>query len=57
MICGLDPGGVRDEIDASTGPGVQQPEEMETGIGGRVAALNLVAARLYDKWIEGLAKG
>ncbi len=49
--------GGREEIDASPGPGVQQPEEMETAIGDRVAALNLVAARLYDKWIEGLAKG
>ena len=49
--------GGRDEIDASPGPGVQQPAEMEAGIEERAAGLNQVAARLYDKWIEGLAKG
>jgi len=49
--------GGRDEIDASPGPGVQQPEQMEAEIEERVAGLNQVAARLYDKWIEGLAKG
>jgi len=47
----------RDEIDASPGPGVQQPEQMEAEIEDRVANLNQVAAHLYDRWIEGLAKG
>ena len=47
----------QDEIDASGGPGVQQPEEMEASIEERIAGLNLVAGRLYDKWTEGLAKG
>ncbi len=47
----------RDEIDASGGPGVQQPEDMEAAIDERIANLNAVATRLYDKWIEGLAKG
>jgi GMP synthase-like glutamine amidotransferase len=49
--------GGRDEIDASCGPGVQQPEDMETAIEQRIGNLNEVAARLYDKWVEGLAKG
>jgi GMP synthase-like glutamine amidotransferase len=49
--------GGRDEIDASCGPGVQQPEDMETAIDQRIGNLNEVAARLYDKWVEGLAKG
>lgn len=47
----------RDEIDASGGPGVMQPEDMEAAIDERIANLNAVATRLYDKWIEGLAKG
>ena len=47
----------RDEIDTSGGPGVQQPEDMETAIEERVAGLNAVASRLYEKWLEGLAKG
>ncbi len=49
--------GGRGEIDACDSPGVQQPEEMETSIEERIASLNLVAGRLYDKWTEGLAKG
>ena len=46
-----------DEIAASPGPGVQKPEQMEVDIESRVARLNQVAERLYDKWIEGLSKG
>ncbi len=49
--------GGRDEIDASPGPGVQRPAQMEVEIEERAAGLNQVAARLYNKWIEGLAKG
>ncbi len=49
--------GGRGEIDACDSPGVQQPEEMEASIEERIAGLNLVAGRHYDKWIEGLAKG
>jgi GMP synthase-like glutamine amidotransferase len=49
--------GGRDEIDASDSPAVQKPEAMETGMEGRIAALNQVADRLYDKWIEGLSRG
>jgi GMP synthase-like glutamine amidotransferase len=34
---------------------VQTPAEMEQGISDKVRALNAVAARIYDRWITGLA--
>jgi GMP synthase-like glutamine amidotransferase len=37
-------------------PSVQTPEEMQRDLENRVAALNRVAATLYDRWIEGLAR-
>ena len=49
--------GGRDEIDSCVGPGVQKPEEMEVDMDARIASLNHVADRLYDKWISGLARG
>ena len=35
---------------------VQTPEEMQRDVDSRVEALNRVAERLYDRWIEGLAR-
>jgi hypothetical protein len=35
---------------------VQTPAEMMEGIEARVQALNAVADRLYDRWIEGLSR-
>jgi hypothetical protein len=35
---------------------VQTPAEMEAGIDDKVRALNAVADRIYDRWVEGLAK-
>jgi GMP synthase-like glutamine amidotransferase len=49
--------GGRDEIDAANSPAVQRPEEMEADIEDRIAGLNRVADRLYDKWAGGLARG
>jgi hypothetical protein len=43
-----------DEIEQCACPTVQQAEEMQRHLHPRVAALNGVAARLYDRWIEGL---
>jgi GMP synthase-like glutamine amidotransferase len=40
---------------AARTPSVQTPEEMQYDIDARVALLNRVAARLYDRWIEPLA--
>lgn len=48
--------GGRDEIDEAHGPAVQTPEEMEVDIEVRIANLNHVADRLYDKWVGGLDK-
>jgi len=43
------------EVRGMVGPSIQTPEQMELDIEARVGALNAVAARLYDRWIEGLA--
>jgi GMP synthase-like glutamine amidotransferase len=47
-----------DEIDASRkSPAVQAPEEIRRGMPDRLAALNAVANRVYDRWVEGLSRG
>jgi GMP synthase-like glutamine amidotransferase len=47
-----------DEIAGSQkSPAVQRPEEIERDMSTRVAALNNVANRLYDRWTEGLSRG
>ena len=47
-----------DEIQgARTSPAVQDPAEITRELGPRLAALNEVANRIYDRWIEGLSKG
>jgi GMP synthase-like glutamine amidotransferase len=48
--------GGAEEIRQSPGPAVQTDEQMEVDLQPRVAALNEVARRLYDRWIEGLAR-
>ena len=45
-----------DEPGRVAGPSVQTPAEMAEQIASRVRALNAVAARLYDRWAEGLAR-
>jgi len=42
------------EVRGIAGPSIQTPEQMEQDIEARVRALNAVAARLYDRWVEGL---
>ena len=50
--------GGRDEVAAAAdSPGVQQPAQMEQDMEARLAALHVVADRLYDHWIEGLGRG
>ena len=44
------------EIRGKAVPSIQTPEQMEQDIEARVRALNAVADRLYDRWIEGLAR-
>jgi GMP synthase-like glutamine amidotransferase len=48
--------GGADEIRRSASPGVQDAQDIERRISQRVAALHKVADRIYDRWIEGLAR-
>ncbi|MNC98097.1 hypothetical protein D3C83_159600 [compost metagenome] len=49
--------GGADEIEAAkASPGVQPPAKIEKNLGARVAALHKVADRIYDRWVEGLAR-
>jgi GMP synthase-like glutamine amidotransferase len=42
------------ELVSRASPSVQTPEQIVEHMGARVAALNVVADRLYERWIEGL---
>lgn len=42
------------ELARNAGPSVQTPQQMMVDLEERVKALNVVAQRLYDRWIEGL---
>jgi GMP synthase-like glutamine amidotransferase len=42
------------EIAAADSPAVQSPEDLQAGMGPKVAALNAVADRIYARWIAGL---
>ena len=44
-----------DEVTPHAGPSVQTAAEATERLEERVRALNAVAARLYDRWVEGLA--
>jgi GMP synthase-like glutamine amidotransferase len=47
-----------DEIAASrSSPAVQEPAEIRRDMERRLQALNAVANRIYDRWIEGLSRG
>jgi GMP synthase-like glutamine amidotransferase len=44
------------EVRGMASPSIQTPEQMEQDIDVRVRALNAVADRLYERWVEGLAR-
>jgi GMP synthase-like glutamine amidotransferase len=44
------------EVRGMAGPSIQTPEQMQQDIEARVRALNAVADRLYERWVEGLAR-
>ena len=47
-----------DEIAASrASPGVQDPAEIRRDMEARLAQLNEIADRIYDRWLEGLSRG
>jgi len=50
-------GGADEMRKSAASPGVQTPAEVERRIAQRVEALHKVADRIYDRWIEGLARG
>ncbi len=45
-----------EQVRSGASPSVQTPAAMQEGIDERVRALGAVAARLYDRWLEGLAR-
>lgn len=45
-----------DEIAQSPGPAVQQPAEMAVDVAERLDALHRVAARLYERWMQGVVR-
>ena len=46
-----------DEIaESRASPGVQDPAEIRREMEARLAQLNEIANRIYDRWLEGLAK-
>jgi hypothetical protein len=45
-----------EEVRRHAGGAVQTAEQAEERIEERVRELNGVAARLYDRWVEGLAR-
>lgn len=57
MIRGWLRGGADEMRKSAASPGVQSPAEVERRIAQRVEALHKVADRIYDRWIEGLARG
>lgn len=57
LICSWLRGGADEMRKAAASPGVQSAAEVERRIAQRVEALHKVADRIYDKWIEGLARG
>ncbi len=50
-------GGAEEIRAAAASPAVQSPEDMITGIEGRLERLHQVADRLYDRWTENLSRG
>jgi len=49
--------GAKEIEESRKSPAVQTPHDIERDLSTRVGELNEVATRLYDHWIEGLARG
>lgn len=49
-------GGAKEIESAKASPGVQPAEKIEKNLEARVAALHLVADRIYERWAEALPK-
>jgi GMP synthase-like glutamine amidotransferase len=44
------------EIADSAGPAVQSPDAMQEALDSRLAPLHAIADRVYERWLEGLAR-
>ena len=49
--------GAQEIADSATSPAVQRPAEMLDNADQRLARLNDVANRIYDRWTEGISRG
>ena len=49
-------GGAQEIAESRSSPGVQDPAEIRRGMEARLAHLNEIANRIYDRWTEGLSK-
>ena len=48
--------GAEEIAESRASPGVQDPAEIRSGLEARVALLNEIATRIYDRWTEGLSR-
>jgi GMP synthase-like glutamine amidotransferase len=48
--------GAREIEQGCASPGVQQVDEIKRDLAARLEQLHLVAARVYDRWLEGLSR-
>lgn len=48
--------GAQEIAESRASPGVQDPVEIRRDMGERVARLNEVANRIYERWMEGLSR-
>jgi GMP synthase-like glutamine amidotransferase len=48
--------GAGELAESTASPGVQPPAEIRAGMEDRLARLNEIANRIYDRWSEGLAR-
>ncbi len=49
-------GGAQEIAESRASPGVQDPAEIRRGMEARLAHLNEIANRIYDRWTEGLSR-
>jgi GMP synthase-like glutamine amidotransferase len=49
--------GAGEIAESAASPGVQTPAEIRRDLESRLAQLNAIADRIYDRWIEGLDRG
>jgi GMP synthase-like glutamine amidotransferase len=50
-------GGAGEIAESRASPGVQDPAEIRRDMEARLAQLNEIANRIYERWLEGLSRG